>query len=162
MSEFRAMMNNLKQKARDSWAGIEGERRAKRLEAFLNEMLAEYSKALGMNKTAILRALENRRDYSAINYYQRAKFPKLEGVRVFDTEEEVRQICASKKFRCPACEGVSTDPYDCDAGECDWKSYGLLHTLGKGLRVVCKDTFLENGMVHEIFMPLELEESEVV
>lgn len=158
----------LKQKARDSWHGETGESRAKSLEVFLRKMLADYSKNLGLPEADILAAIESKRDYSAINYYQEANFPSLEGVRVFDTLEALKAAIPSKKFRCPSCGGISTDPYECNSGvfvggdkhACNWKAYGLFRTAGKGFRFTIKDSFLEKPRVDEIFMPVDFEDAE--
>lgn len=83
-----AIIEHLKTLARDSWSGNTGEERANQLEKFLNETLENYSQKLGFTKVAILMAIEGRRDYSAINYYQRANFPLLENVTVFANKEE--------------------------------------------------------------------------
>lgn len=153
----------LADEARSEWKGQIGESRAVELTAFLAKMLANYSQVLGLSEDEIMAAIEARRDYSAVNFYQEAKFPKLDDVTLFESAEEVRDRYSSGKYRCPSCSGVSTDPYVCNAApaagkeQCDWKSYGLFGTLGKGLRVVVRSTFLEHPVVHELFMPLEAE-----
>ncbi len=160
------IIEQLKEKARASWHGAEGERRAERLEAFLRKMLAEYSEKLGLPQVAILEALESKRDYSCINYYQEANFPSLDGVRVFETKADLRAAFPSMQFRCPSCHGVSTNPYTCNTGivrkdkkVCDWKAWGLFRTLGEGLRLAVKEGFLDHPRVEEIFMPVELEQA---
>ena len=152
------------QQARDSWSGETGERRARELDAFLKEMLNEYSIALRIPESVLFEGFEKARTYSAINYFQRANFPSLKDVRVFNTKKEVGAFLETKQFRCPHCKGISTDPQVCDSGikvdkkKCDWKSYGLFRSLGAGLRFICLETFLINaGPVHEIFMPVVFE-----
>jgi len=138
------------------------------LEEFLRKMLADYSKNLELPPVDILKAIESKRNYSAINYYQEANFPSLEGVKVFETLDDLKAAIPSKKFRCPICGGISTNPYKCNSGVakdgdekvCDWKAYGLLRTAGKGLRFTIKDSFLEKPYVDEIFMPIDFEEAE--
>jgi hypothetical protein len=164
---IEGIMEDLKSTARDSWSGETGEERARNLESFLNETLENYSKVLGFTKLEILMAIEGRRDYSEINYYQRANFPLLENVTVFADKEEYREKCPSGKFTCPHCGGVSTDPQDCNSGRkirearkikvCNWKSYGFFRTMGRGYQLVIKDTFLKDGIVHHIFKPIEIE-----
>lgn len=166
--DFEATIEMLKQKARESWKGDTGERRAERLEAFLRPRVAQYAAALDLTEGQVLAAMEGRRNYSAINYYQEAVFPSLDGVRVFETQKALQDAIPSWKFRCPACEGVSTNPYECNSGlpikgganPCDWKSYGLFRTYGKGLRFTVKDNFMEHGRIEEIFMPLDMEETQ--
>ncbi|WP_162804636.1 hypothetical protein [Tritonibacter mobilis] len=162
----RATFEMILQKGRDSWPGDEGERRADRLEAVLRRVLPEYANALDLSQDAVLAALEGRRDYSAINFYQDARLPSLRDVHVHETMAEFKALIPSGTFRCPACEGVSTDPYECNSGVerdgsvCNWKAFGLFGTLGKGYRTLVKETFLDHPTVHEIFMPIDLEEDE--
>ncbi len=158
------IINKLKQKARDSWGGKTGEDRAEALEKFLRKTLAQYSEILNLPQEAILKAIESRRTYSAINYYQEANFPDLKGVRLFDTLEDFTKAFPSRKFRCPSCKGISTNPYTCNSGKemtkgkiCDWKSWGLFGTMGKGLWFTIKKSFLEKPFIGEIFMPIEEE-----
>lgn len=163
---MQEIIERLKEEARNSWHGTEGERRAERLGTFLKTMLPEYASVLGLSEAEILTAIEGRRTYTAINYYQPANFPSLKDVRVFDTQADALAAMPSKRFRCPACGGTSTDPYECNSGEslgdktCDWKSWGLLRSLGKGFRFTIKEGFLDQPRVDEIFMPIELEQPE--
>lgn len=96
----------------------------------------------------LLDAWENRRDHWYMNYYQDANQPLIEvGVtRVFDTRADLLASLGGRhEFRCPSCEGVSSDPYKCTAGTvvkgkaCDWKAYGLFGCLGKGSFVFVKE-----------------------
>ena len=131
------------------------------VQALLDRVLPEYSAVLGLTPDEVLAAIEAKRNVTAPNYYQDANFPKLDGVTVFDTPEAFIAAYPSRQYVCPACAGISTDPYECNAGTvrddkaCNWKSYGLFGTMGKGLRAVVKSTFLESPRVHEIFMPVE-------
>ena len=154
----------LLQAARDSWPGTYGERRAADMRALLERVLPEYSRVLGISQDDVLGALERRRDYCAVNYYQDSRLPTLTKVTLFETLDDFKAAAGKSEYRCPSCEGISTDPYACNSGldmeagkTCDWKSYGLFGTLGKGLRVVVKDEFLNHPGVHEIFMPVALE-----
>jgi hypothetical protein len=160
------IIEQLKTKARATWSGGEGDRRAERLEAFLRKLLPEYAAKLGLTQEAVLRALEGKRDYCCVNYYQEANFPSLENVKVFDSEAELRAAIPSMTFRCPACGKLSTNPYTCNSGAkrtdgslCDWKSYGLFRTLGKGFRFTIRQGFLDNPRVDDIFMPVEFEQA---
>lgn len=165
---MEAIIETLKQQARASWPGATGEERAVRLEVFLRKMLAGYSAVLGVDQRELLEQLERRRNYSAVNYYQEANFPALDGVHVFEDLQEFRERFPSGKYRCPACGGISNSPYECDTGMkigsgqkaevCDWKSYGLFRTLGKGMRIAFRKDFLQHPLVEEIFLPLEAED----
>jgi hypothetical protein len=53
-------------------------------------------------------------------------------------------------------EDRCTSGFDGDGKPCDWKAYGLFGTLGKGLRVMLVEGWLDNPRVHEIFMPVAL------
>jgi len=138
------------------------EQRIGDVQALLDRVLPEYSAALGLTPDEVLAAIEACRDVTAPNYYQDANFPRLDGVRVFDTPAAFVAANPSGRYICPSCGGHSTDPYECDTGTvrdgkaCNWKSYGLFRTAGKGLRVLVKSTFKESPRVHEIFMPLDL------
>lgn len=154
----------LKNKARESWEGKTGEDRATKLESFLNKMLSEYSEKLGLSQYEVLAAIEESRSYSAINYYQECNFPSLEGVDIYETLSDLKAAIKTMAFKCPACSGISSNPYECNSGVksdegkvCDWKSYGLLRTLGKGYRFTIKESFLEKPRIDEIFMPVDLE-----
>ena len=149
------IIEKLKDEARRSWSGREGENRATKLENYLRTKLEEYSNALGIPQEDILKAWENDRDYSAINYYQEANQPsiKSEKVKVFDTVDELLQAVGEMKFRCPACDGISTNPYKCNSGlelhegkKCDWKVYGLFGDLGKGVYVFIKEKMRGENM----------------
>ena len=111
----------------------------------------------------ILISIEGRRDYNARNYYQRAKFPLIEDIDVYDTMQDFKNKFPSGKFICPACEHISTDPETCNSGKeiskgkiCDWKSWGLFGTAGKGYKFIIKNDFLNRPIVWDIFKPKEL------
>jgi hypothetical protein len=114
-----------------------------------------YAEKTGLSAIGILDAWENRRNYWYMNYYQDANQPeiKIDKVRVFDTVEDLKAAVGAGQFRCPSCGGISGNPYECNAGECDWKSYGLFRTLGKGAYVFVKSEL--RGQ--EIFMPVQWE-----
>lgn len=158
---MRETIEKIKQLAYNDW---KSEKDAEKIEDFLNCKLEEYSK-LGFTKEEILGTWEKKRNYNVRNFYQEAKFPSLDKIAVYETEGEARKIInPSKGFRCPSCKGVSQDPYTCntklkreDGSECDWKSWGFLGTLGTGHRFLIKESFLEHGLVDEIFMPISLE-----
>lgn len=159
------ILEMLKQQGRDSCAGPVGEKRGNAIERVLSRVLPEYAKALDLTQDEVLEALERKRNYNAPNYYQDANLPPLNDVVVYDTKVAFKARIPSGTFRCPSCRGVSRDPYRCDSGVvregqvCDWAAGGLFGTLGKGYRVVVKETFLDHPQIHEIFMPIDLEPS---
>lgn len=160
--------NELLEQIRAACSG-RGDSTAEKVVEFIRQFTAEYAEALGVSQFDVLVATEKARDYSAANYYQELRFPKLGEVSVYATRDEFLAAIPSRQFRCPSCKGVSTDPERCNSGAiaggvigspgkvCNWASFGLFRTMGEGLRVVIKDTFLSAPVVHEIFMPLELE-----
>lgn len=125
-----------------------------------------YADKLGIPINDILNAWVDGCDYSFMNYFQDANQPKIKGdkVKVFDNVEQMLSEIGDKKFRCPACNGISTNPYSCNSGEemskgktCDWKVYGLFGDLGKGVYVYVKDQLKGENM----FMPISWESKEV-
>ena len=156
-------IEKLKGLARDSWSGRTGEERAEQLEKYLREKLADYSSALDIPQEEILRAWEEQRTYSAINYYQECNQPSIKAgkVKVFDSVDDMLKAIGDKQFRCPACEGISNNPYKCNSGKemskgkvCDWNVGGLFGDLGKGTHVFCKDKMRGET----IFTPVSWEE----
>jgi len=123
-----------------------------------------YAEKTGLTACEILDAWEKERDYWYMNYYQESNQPTIKdgAVRIFDTTEELRQSVGNGGFRCPACDGVSKDPYQCDTGMnikgttqvCDWKVYGLLGHLGKGIYVFV----IDQARGQAIFMPIAWEQ----
>lgn len=128
-----------------------------------------YSHYTGVSVVDILNTWEKGRSYWYQNYYQNANQPKLteKQIAIFDTVQELVHKVGRKGFRCPACGGISHNPYICTAKTmkkvkhkrrakqkaCDWKIYGLLGDLGKGLYVFVK----EKAKGEKIFMPVALE-----
>lgn len=151
----------LKQQARDSWSGAEGERRAETLEKYLRAKLGEYSNVLGIPQEEILNSWEKDRTYTAINYYQECNQPSIKSdkVKVFDTVADMLKAVGEKQFRCPLCGGISKSPYRCNSEKmikgkkCDWSVGGLFGDLGKGIFVYCKDKLRGEA----IFMPVSWE-----
>ena len=97
-----------------------------------------------------------------MNYYQDCNMPKIEEgkVFVFDTVDDFLKSIPSKKFICPYCKGITTNPYECNSGIkkdnkiCDWKVYGLFD-LGH-VTVFVKDKL----QLDKIFIPVDWEEGE--
>jgi hypothetical protein len=159
---MKKIIENLKDEARRSWNGSIGEERAIKLENYLRNKLKEYSEKLNIPQDEILKSWESDRSYSAINYYQECNQPSInaEKVKVFETVDEMLKSFEDKNFRCPACGGVSSNPYKCNSGKemskdkiCDWKVYGLFGDLGKGVYVYCKDKLKGET----IFLPIAWE-----
>ena len=128
---------------------------------YINQFVEEYSKALGFSQVEILSAIEGARSYCASNYYQPNNFPLAAEFEIFETQREFANRFPSKIFLCPHCDGFSTNPYQCNSQKemgnkfCDWKAHGFFRTLGRGYRFTIKQTFLDNPIIDEIFMPIE-------
>jgi hypothetical protein len=126
-----------------------------------------YSEKLGIPAEEILNSWENSRDYWYMNYYQDGNQPLIDSkaIKVFDTVEELQKAIGGMNFRCPLCGGISTNPYECNSGvivskikdgkdgPCNWKVYGFLGDLGKGVYVYVKSEL--RGQ--RIFMPVAWE-----
>ena len=114
----------------------------------------EYAKALRTTKEEVIKVWEENRGYWYMNYYQGCKQPHIQNgsVYVFDSAKDF-WAKVSGEFRCPSCEKISTNPYDCSQDGCNWKSYGLFGTSGKGITVICKDTLQST----HIFKPIIFE-----
>ena len=137
---------------------------------FACERAKHYEEKTGIPAGDILTAWESRRDYWYMNYYQNANQPLITGdsVRVFETPEELLESIGKAGFRCPWCNGVSTNPYECNSGvkvvridgktpeTCNWKVYGLFRALGKGVTVFVKSKLRGE----ELFMPIAWESVE--
>lgn len=130
------------------------------------ERATHYAEKTGLAATDILDAWEGIRDYWYMNFYQDCNQPKLDGeqVRVFETMEDLLDSIGQGGYRCPRCEGVSKNAYECDSGlemapgeVCNWKSYGLFGTLGKGVSIFVKSELRGNSA----FMPIAWETAEV-
>lgn len=161
---LETVMEEIKELARRDWGGKAGEQDYNEMGKFLNETLDNYEKNLGIPKLDILIAIEDKRDYNVRNYYQRANFPLIENIDVYETIEDFKKKFPSGQFICPCCENVSTDPQTCNSGKemskgkkCDWKSWGLLGTAGKGYSFIIKQDFLKRPIVWNIFKPKELD-----
>jgi len=121
-----------------------------------------YAEKTGLNWEDILDSWEEDRNYWYMNYYQDCKQPEINSnkVYVFETVDDMLKSVGDREFRCPACGGISTDPYECNSGKemskgkiCDWKVYGLFGDMGKGAYIFCKDKL--KGQT--IFMPIAWE-----
>ena len=134
-----------------------------------------YAGKTGLKWEEILNAWEDKRNYWYMNYYQDGNQPLLDGtnVKVYENIEEAKAKIG-KEFRCPACGGISTDPYECNSGQliqviknntkkkkmitCNWKVYGLFQDLGKGIYIFVKD----KAIGQRIFMPIAYEKQSEV
>jgi hypothetical protein len=132
--------------------------------AWVLERAKHYAEKTGLRAEDVLDSWEKGRSYWYMNYYQDCNQPEIVGerVRVFKTPDDLKKAIGKDGFRCPACEGVSKDPYVCDSGKdieegkvCDWKVYGLFTDLGKGVYVFVKSEM--RGQ--RIFRPVAWESS---
>lgn len=163
MSEEIKNLEQILQEVYDGWPGAIGEERKINVKALIDRVTKEYSKAFDMSENEVLELMEKNRNVNCVNWYQDSNFPKLEDIRIFKSVEELRASIGEMKFQCPCCLGTSTNPNVCNSGVkkdkkiCDWKSYGLFGTLGKGFRFAVIEEFKNGqGFLHEIFMPLSI------
>ena len=127
-----------------------------------------YAEKTGLTAEEILDAWEDRRNYWYMNYYQESNQPEIKGtnVKIFDTKKEFIDSLKGQGFRCPCCNGISSNCYNCDSGiklqlinskkkkeTCNWSAGGLFSTMGKGVHVFIKETM----DMAEIFMPIAWE-----
>jgi hypothetical protein len=127
------------------------------------ERAKHYADVTGLDAGEILTTWEKSRSYWFMNFYQEANQPKLDTggrIRIFDTTEDLLRAIGKAGFRCPRCGCVSTSPYECNSGAemeqgliCDWKVYGLLTDLGRGVFIFVK----EKLRGQKIFMPVSWE-----
>ncbi len=152
----------------DTKSGWREEDRLAKLDFAVNRA-KHYEEKTGIPAGEILTSWESRRDYWYMNYYQDCKQPLIEGdsVRVFDTPDSLMEAIGKGGFRCPHCNGVSSDPYACNSGVrlklinsgkktelCNWKVYGLFGSLGKGVYVFVKSELRGEN----IFKPIAWEQ----
>lgn len=158
------LLEQIGQKAYDSWGGQVGEERKKSVLDLLAKKLPHYSEKIGIPQEKILQAWENARNVNTVNWYQESKFPDLDQVIVLDTLQQFNEKFPSHKSICPCCGGESNDYYECNSGKiidkkgkvCDWKVFGLFGDMGKGVKVFVKDKFFESPFPTTIFKPIEL------
>ena len=122
------------------------------------EKLNLSASELFLSASELLDKWEEQRSYWYMNYYQDCNMPKIEGdnVFVFETVDDFLKSIPSKKFICPCCKGITTNPYECNLGikkdnkACDWKVYGLFDL---GVTVFVKDKL----QFDKIFIPADWE-----
>lgn len=127
-----------------------------------------YGKATNIPWEHILDKWEEDRNYWYMNYYQESKQPEMKEnhkIRIFETKKDFWESVGDKGFRCPACKGISSDPWNCDSGEkikgknsriCNWTAGGLFGTLGEGTTIFIKEICVPVT----IFTPIAWEKGE--
>lgn len=135
------------------------------------ERVKHYAEVTDVDPVSLLAAWEKDRTYWYMNYYQESRQPRLDGknVRIFDTPEDLFESVGDHGFRCPNCNGVTKNPYECESGvlvqlinakpgkreRCDWKVYGLFGALGKGATIFIRSKY----RLESIFMPVAWEKT---
>ncbi len=152
------------QQAYESWSpGQIAEKRREQVRLFLEETTEEYAKYFGITKEEVFQKMEAKRSYNAVNYYQRANFPRISDVSMmFETAAEAKEYFLKYKTICPACKAISNNPTVCTpitkkrGKKCDWKSYGF---FSSPFIILCKDEFLEDFRIIRTFTPVHYHES---
>lgn len=159
--ELQSIIDAIAQQAFNSWKGEIGKEREESVRNVIANFLPNWSEKLGFTQLEILKSIEKNRRVNSINHYQEHQFPKLDDVTVYESIEDFKAMHKGQGFRCPSCSQVSNNPQECDhdLAKCTWKSYGFFKCMGKGYRFVVKETFLEDGRIYEIFMPVALEQA---
>ena len=125
------------------------------------ERAKHYQLKTGKPYQEIIDIWVSKKSYWYINYFQEANQPLItvEDVYLFENIEAAKESFKELGFRCPRCGGISKSPTECDTNivvdkkTCDWKSYGLFGTLGKGVTIIFKDTI----SIANIFKPVAYE-----
>lgn len=159
--ELQSIIDDLAQKAFDTWGGNIGKEREQSVRKLIETFLPNWSEKLGFSQLEILKSIEKNRQVNSVNHYQESNFPLLNEVAVYETLNDFKKMHKHQGFRCPSCGNVSTNPQECDhnPAECNWKSYGFFGCLGKDYKFLIKESFLDDGVVYKVFQPVSLEVS---
>lgn len=104
---------------------------------FVTNRGQHYADKLNVKFEDVIAAWEENRNYAAVNYYQNANFPEIDGdTLLVDDVDELKTICKGEGFICGACSKHISSPYECK--KCGWKTYGLLGPGKDALYVVLK------------------------
>ncbi|HBM2815693.1 TPA: hypothetical protein LU109_003605 [Enterobacter hormaechei subsp. xiangfangensis] len=132
----------------------------RRFRQFIRERITHYAKVLKLSPAKILNAFEQTRIIYATQFYNEKNLPYLDPRRVmiFRDREHYKQVIGITGFRCPQCNQVSLHlPDRCENRKCGWRASSAFGTMGRGLRLILRESFLTYPQVYEIFMPIELE-----
>lgn len=153
MKTEKEVLKRLEDKLQESYESW-GFDRMQPTKQFIFERSKQWSEILGIPYFEIIDKWLDKCDYSMINYFQDANQPKLDkSTKIFETIEDFKKSVGDKGFRCPYCNGVSSDMWNCNSGKmvelinqkgkhkCNWSAGGFLGTLGKGTFVFIKETF---------------------
>lgn len=149
---------------------LAGNERKQEVIAFIMARLPEYVDILQLPPIQILKAWEGHRSNEiAVNFYQDYMVPALDDVQVFDTIAEFTQTYPSHKAKCPKCEGISTDYYQCNSGViidgriCTWRAIpSLIGPKNSAyIRIIIKEMFQDFPVPQLIFKPIELFDKEI-
>lgn len=153
MKSEKEILKRLQDKLEDSYESW-GFDRMQPTKQFIFERSKQWSEVLGIPYFEIIDKWLDKCDYSMINYFQDANQPELDkSIKIFETFEDFEKSVGNKGFRCPYCNGVSSDMWNCNSGKmvklinkkgkhkCNWSAGGFFGTLGKGTFVFIKETF---------------------
>ncbi len=158
------ILNKILTEVYNGWPGQTGLERVKNVIEFISSRIPQYAKAINKSELEMLEILATKRTVNYTNYFQNHYIPDIDKVLIFDSVEDFKKQYPSGKYVCPACSGISTDYQECNSGTivdkktkeiCNWKVYGLLGDLGKGIRVLIRDKFTDFPKPIHMFKPIE-------
>ena len=152
------IFNKIATQIYNGWPGKVWLDRIIEIAKFINSILPYYSKIYSKNYVETLRIIAEAKNVNYINWFQNANLPKFDKVKVYKNLKEFKEKHPEGKYICPSCEGTSTDPYKCTCEGCNWKVYGLLWDLGKGITIFFTGNVKDNPIPVpvNIFKPVNL------
>lgn len=151
----------------NGWQGQIGEIRVKDALSFIAARIPEYAKVTGKTDLEFLTFYAKNRRVNYTNWFNESYLPDLSDIMVFETTKDFKEKFPSGKYKCSACEGITTDAQECNSGVeigkgknksvCNWKTYGLFRDMGKGIKVLIKEHIEEIPKPITIFKPIEIE-----
>lgn len=150
------VLNKIAVQIYNGWPGSVWISRINEAIAFISWILDWYAKMYQKNKLETLEIITKSANISYCNWFQNANLPKIDNVYVYKNAEDFFTKHPEKKYICPKCEWVSTNPCECNAWWCDWKVYGLFSDLWKGISIFFTDEIENSGKPQKIFKPINL------
>lgn len=152
--EVKDILSKIKKEASARCKSMgESRERLTKLIRFINGITLHYSRVLGISQVEILKSLEKNRTYYVWNYYQKANFPRIKRIDVFETRDKFISKFRSGKFKCSHCGKITNSTTKCN--HCGYSLHGLF-AFGKDYKFIIKNEFIKKPIVYRIFPPIEL------